>query len=291
MKQVREAYGKYFSEMEKLSHAPAVIDETNIYQEANLELSKYMDMMLNEAFLPKSHIANLGAFKQFYNDCVKDGKKGIIFMEHYTNLDLPGILYLLRKTREKWAIDLASRIVAIAGLKLNEASPFVRIWTEGFSRVVIYPTRSLLKITNEEERKAEEARARKINFASMRAMDKLHKEGKVILVFPSGTRYRPGVPDTKRGLREIDSYVRLFDEMLLVAINGMALTINPDTPEDMLSDYLSPDTVVLSGAGPIDCKSFRRQIIEDVEKDVDEKQIVVDVIMQMLDAEHRMAGE
>ena len=38
----------------------------------------------------------------------------------------------------------------------------------------------------------------------------LKKQGKIILVFPSGTRYRPGCPDTKRGLREIDSYLRLF---------------------------------------------------------------------------------
>lgn len=52
------------------------------------------------------------------------------------------------------------KIVAVAGMKLNEASPMVRIWAEGFTRVVIYPTRSLNKVGEEdsvsEEKKLEE---------------------------------------------------------------------------------------------------------------------------------------
>jgi len=44
-------------------------------------------------------------------------------------------------------------------------------------------------------------KARAINIASMRAMDKLRSSGHPILVFPSGTRYRPGKPETKMGRR------------------------------------------------------------------------------------------
>ena len=74
--------------------------------------------------------------------------------------------------REEWAKDMSQRIVAVAGMKLNEANPGVRAFTEGFTRVVIYPTRSLNAVEgkeiSEEEKVAEEQRARKINFAAMR---------------------------------------------------------------------------------------------------------------------------
>lgn len=287
---VKTAYEKYFSEMAAFSKAPAVIDETNVYQPANEKLAKYMDIILGDAFLPNSHLEGVEYFKEFY-DAVASGKKGLLLVEHYTNLDLPGIIYLLRKLGTPWAVDFASKIVAIAGMKLNEASPFVRIWTEGFSRVVIYPTRSLVKAEDkaqsDEQKLAEAQKARKINFAAMRAMDKICKEGKIILVFPSGTRYRPGNPDTKRGLREIDSYVRLFDVALPVAINGSALTINPDTPDDMLSDKLNPTNVIMKASKMLQCKEFRKDIVKNITPGNDEKQAVVDKIMTILEDTHK----
>jgi glycerol-3-phosphate O-acyltransferase len=51
------------------------------------------------------------------------------------------------------------------------------------------------------------------------------KEGKLILVFPAGTRFRPWEPETKRGVREIDSYIKSFDYMCLVSNNGAVLRI------------------------------------------------------------------
>ena len=235
---LKEKFGDLFAEMVAHSKAAAKIDETKVYEEANPEMRKYMFKLLDDTFSADSGLGNLENFKDFYEKVVKQGKSGLILMEHYTNLDLPAIIYLLQKVGEPWADDFASRIVAVAGMKLNEASAGVRACTEGFTRVVIYPTRSLnaveAKGISQEELKAEEQKARKINFAAMRAMDACKKRGQMILVFPSGTRYRPGKPETKRGLREIDSYLRLFDYMLLVGINGNCLRINPDNPDDML---------------------------------------------------------
>ena len=61
---------------------------------------------------------------------------------------------------EDWAKDFSERIVAVAGMKLNEAGADIRVWTEGFTRVVIYPTRSLDKVgaseVSEEENFEEE---------------------------------------------------------------------------------------------------------------------------------------
>ena len=288
---LKEKFGDLFAEMVAHSKAAAKIDETKVYEEANPEMRKYMFKLLEDTFSADSGLGNLENFKDFYEKVVKQGKSGLILMEHYTNLDLPAIIYLLQKVGEPWADDFASRIVAVAGMKLNEASAGVRAFTEGFTRVVIYPTRSLnaveAKGISQEELKAEEQKARKINFAAMRAMDACKKRGQMILVFPSGTRYRPGKPETKRGLREIDSYLRLFDYMLLVGINGNCLRINPDNPDDMLEDILEPGKVTLTAHPVLDCKKFREDVLSSLPADEsDPKQKTVDQVMQILDEIH-----
>ena len=292
---LKDKFGSVFAEMQKMSHAAAKIDETKVYEEANMQLRPYMWKLLDEAFNSESGLGNLENYKDFYENVVKQGKSGLILMEHYTNLDLPGILYLLEKQGEDWAKDLSSRIVAVAGMKLNEADAGVRAFTEGFTRVVIYPTRSLNAVEgkeiSEEEKIAEEQKARKINFAAMRAMDGCKKRGQVILVFPSGTRYRPGKPETKRGLREIDSYLRLFDKMILVSINGNCLRINPDNPEDMLADILEPGKCVFTASPVIDCKEFRNNILDNLPEGVeDPKQKTVDAVMEYLEKQHTEVG-
>ena len=288
---LKEKFGDLFAEMVAHSKAAAKIDETKVYEEANPEMRKYMFKLLDDTFSADSGLGNLENFKDFYEKVVKQGKSGLILMEHYTNLDLPAIIYLLQKVGEPWADDFASRIVAVAGMKLNEASAGVRAFTEGFTRVVIYPTRSLnaveAKGISQEELKAEEQKARKINFAAMRAMDACKKRGQMILVFPSGTRYRPGKPETKRGLREIDSYLRLFDYMLLVGINGNCLRINPENPDDMLEDILEPGKVTLTAHPVLDCKNFREDVLSALPADEpDPKQKTVDKVMQILDEIH-----
>ena len=292
---LKDKFGSVFAEMQKMSHAAAKIDETKVYEEANMQLRPYMWKLLDEAFNSESGLGNLENYKDFYENVVKQGKSGLILMEHYTNLDLPGILYLLEKKGEDWAKDLSSRIVAVAGMKLNEADAGVRAFTEGFTRVVIYPTRSLNAVEgkeiSEEEKIAEEQKARKINFAAMRAMDGCKKRGQVILVFPSGTRYRPGKPETKRGLREIDSYLRLFDKMILVSINGNCLRINPDIPDDMLADILEPGKCVFTASPVIDCKEFRNNILDNLPEGVeDPKQKTVDAVMEYLEKQHSEVG-
>lgn len=288
---IRDLYQQNISVMSSLSKAAAKIDETHVYEEANMDLRKYMDMLIEKAIPANSRINNVENYKAFYDAVIKDGKHGLILMEHYSNLDLPAFIYLLNKHGEDWSKDLASRIVAVAGMKLNEASDGVRAFSESYSRVVIYPTRSLdavnAKDISEEEKAEEEKRARKINFAAMRAMDGCKKRGQPILVFPSGTRYRPGHPETKKGLREIDSYLRLFDVMLLVSINGQCLTIDMTKPDDMLADILTPETMVYTASPLITCKEFRQDVLSKLPADEpDPKQKTIDKVMEILENMH-----
>lgn len=283
-------YGEDIKIMATKSRAAAKIDENSVYEEANLDLQEHMYKLMSDNLLPGSGLSGIENFKAFYEE-VKNGKSGLILMEHYTNLDLPQIVYMLEKHGEDWSLDFSKRIVAIAGMKLNEADPAVRAFAECFSRVVIYPTRSLdavaAKDISEEEKAEEEKRARKINFAAMRAMDACKKRGQIILVFPSGTRFRPDKPETKKGLREIDSYLRLFDKMILVSINGQCLHFNPECPENMIMDVVVQDKVTLTASPVIDCKEFRNNILASLPADEpDPKQKTIDAIMDKLEEQH-----
>lgn len=291
METLKNKYGKFFSELASFSHAAAKIDETNVYEKANLQTRKFMEPLITDNALPGSGLGNIENFKAFYDAVTKEKKRGLILMEHYSNLDLPEICHFLEHSETDWGRDFSDRIVAVAGMKLNEASPYVRAFAEGFTRVVIYPTRSLQKFTDEQisdaEKEAEEKRARAINFAAMKAVMDCSKDGQMILVFPSGTRYRPGVPETKRGLPEIDSYLRIFDVMLLVSINGCCLRINPENPDNMLEDHIVADKIILTASEVIDCKSFRKKVLDSLPADCENpKQKTIDAVMQILETQH-----
>ncbi len=284
-------YRAFFEELMKHSRSEAKIDENCVYQEVNPENRKHLSVLMDGNFLPGSGLYNIEIFKSFYDQVVNEGKSGVIMMEHFSNADLPNILYLLETSGLDWAKDMVNRIVPIAGMKLNEASAGVRAFSESFTRIVVYPTRGrdAMKASgaSDEEIAAEEERAKKINFAAMRAMDGCKKRGQIILVFPSGTRYRPGKPETKRGLREIDSYLRLFDIMLPVANNGTWLTINPENPDDMLADIVAPAVCKLTACDIVNCKEFRKNVLANIPEGVeDPKQYTVDSVMAIMEKKH-----
>lgn len=279
-------YAYLFDDLKRLARAENHIDETNIYQPANTEILKIVDSMLEENLLPGSEILGLENIEKFI-ELVNSGKRGLVLMEHYSNFDLPGISYMLRNNGNKACEELADKIVAIAGMKLNEESPLVSAWAEAFNRIIIYPSRSLAAITDPVKHAEEEERSKKINFASMRALDAARKRGQIILVFPSGTRYRPGQPETKRGVREIDSYLRLSDVMILVSSNGNCLRISEDNPKDMMYDRVCKDVCVMNVSPVMECKNFRNDILATLENyEGDKKQVVVDKIMEKLEVMH-----
>ncbi|WP_147613576.1 1-acyl-sn-glycerol-3-phosphate acyltransferase [Treponema pectinovorum] len=290
MASIRERYGEYFKQMATMSHAAAKIDATNVYQKANPQTKKIMDTLISENMAEGSRLEGIENFKQFLA-AIKSGKSGLILMEHYANTDLPGLIWLLENSDDEDCRELGKRVVAIAGMKLNEADPMVRAFAESFTRVVIYPTRSLdsasEKAKSKEDIEAETKKARAINLAAMHAMDKCKRNGEAILVFPSGTRYRPGKPETKRGLKEIDSYLRMFDVMILVSINGMILKFNPDNMSDMLADECAPAVCVYKASPVIECKPYRKEFLETLPADCpDPKQAMIDHVMEYLEKQH-----
>ena len=138
--------------------------------------------------------------------------------------------------------------------------------------------------TDEKEKEEATKKARAINIASMRAMDKLRTSGHPILVFPSGTRYRPGKPETKMGRREIDSYIKSSDIMLLLSINGNCLRISETNSMEL--DLICKDKMIVTSSQVYDCANFREKVKEKKPETNEIKQDVVNEVMNILENMH-----
>jgi glycerol-3-phosphate O-acyltransferase len=261
------------------------VTEHNVYQQGDEKILPFLDQMVETLILPGSGISNIEFLVDIYEKAVS-GKSCLLLLEHYSNLDLSLFSYLLRKASPKGA-DIAHVLVAIAGIKLNEANPIVATFTNAYTRIVIYPSRSLQELDASTARE-EFIRSNAINRAAMKALLEAKVSGKLILVFPSGTRYRPWDPSTKRGVREIDSYIKSFDYMCPVAINGEVLHVRQS---DMLEDSVSQDVIRFTAGPVLSCGEFRNKARIDAEAAgiEDKKQATVDAVMAILEKMHTEA--
>jgi len=169
-------------------------------------------------------------------------------------------------------------------VKLNEESKLVLAFTEVFTRVVLYPSRGIKAIADQDERHVADKRRARINIAAMKRLMSLRKDGKMILLFPSGTRYRPWDPSTARGLKEIDTYLKFYSRMVLVAVNGNTLLPNPEGTMD--EDFPTQDVMIYTVSTVRKCSEFRRRALKGREHDEDPKQHVADSVMAALSALH-----
>ena len=268
---------------EKYTSRDNIITEENVHKLENPQIRAIVESTVQKLLLDGSKIYPKAHITSFLNE-LKAGKKGIILSEHYSNLDLPIFLYLMEQIGED-GNELAHRSIAMAGMKLTEEDPLIAGLTEGYERIVIYPSRSLAGITDPQQLEEEMKRSRSINTASMRTLEEVRNNGKVIIVYPAGTRYRPGRPETKRGVREIDSYIRTSDIMMLVSINGNCLRISDD-PSNMLGDIVCQDKVVIEVSPVINCAEFRERAKQRCSDGADKKQAVVDLVMEELEIMH-----
>ncbi|MDR3114374.1 MAG: 1-acyl-sn-glycerol-3-phosphate acyltransferase [Treponema sp.] len=270
-----------------LSKPSTMVTEQTVYQTGQRETLPLIDGILKALLLLGSgingieHLYDLLSKAQAGNSC-------LLLLEHYSNLDLPIFSYLLRAAGAR-GTAVADALVAIAGMKLTEASPTVAAFTGAYTRIIIYPSRSL-KTLDTEHNHEEIIRSNAINRAAMKTLLEIKTQGKLILVFPSGTRYRPWDPSTQKGVREIDSYIKSFDYMGFVAINGELLHVRKG---DMMDDYVSQDVVRFTAGPVLSCRAFRDAARARAEAAgiADKKQAAVDAIMEGLKEMHDHAEE
>jgi len=277
------AFGDHIKRALKVSKVPTVITEDNVYQEGDSNILSIIDEMVESLALPGSGLDGYENLEELLQKA-KSGKACLLLVEHYSNLDLSIFSFYARKAgnRDK---DINDALIAIAGMKLNEDNPIVAAFTGAYTKIVIYPSRSIQELDPEKD-KEEILRANAINHAAMKALIRCKYKGKLVLVFPSGTRYRPWEPSSKKGVREIDSYIRSFEYMCFVTINGEVLHVQKT---DMLNDVVSKDIIRVTVGPVVNCKEFRGKVLMEAESKEDKKQAVADAIMDVLEKMHAAA--
>jgi len=278
-------FGEQIKRVMQTSKVTTVVTEDNVYQEGDPNVLAILDEMVDPLLLPGSGLDGLKNLEELLEKA-ESGKACLLLVEHYSNMDLSFVSLLARKAGGRGK-EIAESIIAMAGMKLNEDNPVVAAFTGAYSKIVIYPSR-YLQDADPEKDKAEIMRSNVINRAAMKALIRLKYKGKLILVFPSGTRFRPWEPDSKKGVREIDSYIRSFDYLCFIALNGEVLHVQKT---DMMNDAVSKDIVIATVSPVIDSNEFRDKVLAQTSDDEDKKQAVADAIMNELEKMHIAAEE
>jgi glycerol-3-phosphate O-acyltransferase len=276
----KEKYGEYIKKVVSIAKADTVITEDNVFQTGDPKVLAHLDEIVDSLILPGSRFDGLENLEELLAKA-ESGKSCLLMVEHYSNMDLSIVSLMVRKAGGRGK-DISDAIVAIAGMKLNEDDPVVAAFAGAYTKIVIYPSRYLHGV-DEEIKKVELPRSNSINRAAMKALNEQKYKGKLILVFPAGTRYRPWDPESKKGVREIDSYIRSFDYMCFIALNGDILHIQKT---DMVNDTVSQDVVLVTAGKVTSCEEFREKARASAAEDEDKKQAVADAIMNELERMH-----
>jgi len=281
----RSIYKDIIEEMVRNSQGASVVTDENVYQEGKPANKPLLRRIITDLLLPGSRIKGLEHLVELHS-LARRKKFCLVLMEHYSNFDLPNFFELLEASGDQGR-EIAEALVAVAGVKLNEASRLVLAFTEVYTRVVIFPSRSVRSIGDGGKRREAEHRRARINIAARKALMTLRRQGRLVLVFPTGTRTRPWDPGTGRGLREIDTYLKYYANMVLVAVNGNTLLPNPNNNMD--EDYPVKDVVRYTVSPVLKCHEFRREALRSDPDAEDPKQAVADHVMAALAALHAEA--
>jgi hypothetical protein len=276
-------FSDHIKRVVKQAKATTVITEENVYQEGDPNILAVLDEMVEYLLLPGSGLDGMNHLEELLEKA-KSGKACLLLVEHYSNMDLSIVSLMARKEGGKGK-EISDTIIAIAGMKLNEDNPVVAAFAGAYDKLVIYPSRSLQELDPEKD-KTEIARGNAINRAAMKSLIRHKYKGRIILVFPSGTRYRPWDPNSKKAVREIDSYIRSFDYMCFVALNGELLHVQKT---DMMNDVVSKDIVRVTVSPVTDCNEFRNMVLAKTTEEEDKKQAVANEIMNELERIHTAA--
>jgi len=271
------------------------ITPDNVYQEALTENRDLLFEIMKKCHKPGSKILGVENIIEL-SKLAEEGKSCLVLSEHVSNLDVPSLFTRFYDHEDDSLKDIFERFVFIAGTKLNSL-PMVKLFTEMFTRVVVYAIRSLNEIKNDEEMKEEVELANRINIKSTRKIGELRNKGYIIFLYATGTRYRPWAPETKKGIPAIHSYLNSFDYFCCVSANGNNMP--PEEHEDMTKETICDDVVVFNFGEVQDSKGYLKRILEsqdnsvqnDTESKEAQKQYVADSIMNEIENLHEQAEE
>jgi len=284
-------YAKKMMKNSKMNEDTLITPE-NIYQPAIKNNRDCLFEIMKMSHLEGSTILGSENLIKLY-ELAKNGHSCIILSEHVSNLDVPSMFVRFYDHENSVMKEIFEKIIFIAGVKLNE-NPLVKLYTEMFSRIVIFPIRSLEKIANDESQKEKINFAKKINIKSSRKIKELRNTGFLFVLFPSGTRYRPWMPETKKSIKETSSFLKSFDYFCCSSINGNNML--PGEHEDMTKEQYRKDVLVLNYGDVMETKKYIDNVIKSANKETADdieksKQLIGNKIMEEIDKLHDQAEE
>jgi len=270
-----------------------VLTPENVFQEKH-DINRPVMFPVVKALLREgSGIEGLDNLERL-GDLSSRGESCLILAEHLSNFDVPVFWTLMHALGPEYE-QLFDRIVFVAGRKLNEESAVVKLFTEMFTRIVISPKTFEDSLGADPEAERLRAEAQAINMAAYRKIRELKQAGRMFLVYPTGTRFRPWEPATGRGLREVEGYLRSFDHICFMACLGNLMP--PQQGVEMAAETPRQDRVVLRFGPVLSSQEFRKNaLVEHARRSAagetlpDEKQFVIDRVMDGIAALHGSAG-
>ncbi len=259
----------------------------HVYLEGEAANREIIGTLVEQLMKKGSGILGAENLKKLY-EYVKAGESCLLLIEHYSNFDYPAFFRLIEKDPQLGP-EVANCLLPIQGMKLSESSALTAAFSNSYNTIVIYPSRSI-DLAQDPEKIAEIKKvSNPINHAAMKELTKRKHEGNIIVVFPAGTRYRPWDPESKKGVREIYTYLKAFDHVEFVSINGNLLI--PCQENDMEKDTLNEDVILFTVSQPIKGKDFRQERTAMTPEGQDPKQFVVDQVMAELEKLHNLSEE
>lgn len=215
-------FAKQLAEMKRhasAAHAADITPET-VLRWANKKNETHFSAICRRLLLPGSGIEGSANLDQLVK-LASEGSSCLLCLNHRSNLDVPTLFTLLEDHADA---ELFRRIVWLAGRKLEEDSGLTRLLIQCFNRVIVTPPSWFASQRTDDELH----QAKMVNIAADRAVAKLRHEGWILGLFPSATRIRPGVESTQHAIEQTDSYLRMFQYLLLCNIDGCTLPVSHD---------------------------------------------------------------
>lgn len=257
------------------------VTSKTVYRTGNKEARDFADRFIKLMVLPGSRIVHPEHLAQSFR-LSQEGHSVLVLSEHYTNFDLSNICYLANN-EPLVGPEFADKLVAMAGVKLsNGGDSFITRFIQMYNRIVIIPSRTLAQLS-EEERAEMTKLMGPINLASMKELTFRKKNKHPILVFPTGTRVRPHLPETREAVKEIYSYIKGFDFIQFISLNGDNLHVDD---HDMVNDTPEADVIMMGCHEPMSQAEFTALVEERKPEGESLRDYAPKVVMQMLEALH-----
>ncbi|NIZ40554.1 hypothetical protein PVA45_03385 [Entomospira entomophila] len=248
-----------------------------VYKAGSLKARRIADLLAAQLILSGSGIVDPQHLEESWK-LSQSGKSVLVLCEHFSNFDLTNITYL---TDHEPLIgeEFANKLTAMAGVKLSkESDRFITSFIKIYNRIVIIPSRTLNNLSAE-EREEYNRRMGPINMAALKEMTKRKMTGHPILVFPTGTRTRPNKPETAQAVKEIYSYIRSFDYIQFLSLNGVNLKV---AEESMSQDEPQPNVIMMGAAKPMSSEEFLEQAEIHCSKNMNLRDFVPEYVMSQL---------